>query len=241
MKAPKATYRFMKTSFDFVLTSHPHAFTINLCCTIFTDVTQTPGGIMSAMHFYTTSENEPASGYVSEGITGYVFSQPIEGAIPFYRWRHPISNLHFYTVDVSGEAAPALGYVMEKIECYVSTPETLGTAPLYRWYNAETGDHLLTLDEGGELGPGSGYVSEGVACYLFSHESANTVPLYRWASGDQTYCIRLTRGGMVVFEKNVHVATEQEAKALADRALAEFNSIHSPGADRAEPPRLGGC
>jgi hypothetical protein len=192
---------------------------------------------MSIMHFYTTSENEPATGYVEEGIAGYVFSSEIEGATPLYRWRHPESNLHFYTIVDS----PILGYTKEKIECYVLPSQIQGSVPLYSWYNAATGDHLLTQDKGGELGPTSGYICEDVSFYLFPNKVANTVPLYRWVSGEQTYCIRLTRGGMVVFEKNVHVATEQEARSLADGMLDEFNSIHSPGADRAEPPKLGGC
>ncbi|WP_420912096.1 hypothetical protein [Caballeronia grimmiae] len=73
------------------------------------------------MHFYTSHTDEPASGYASEGIAGYVFPTQETGTVALYRWRHPESNLHFYTVDPNGEAAPQLGYVLERTECYVST------------------------------------------------------------------------------------------------------------------------
>ncbi|QJC78917.1 hypothetical protein [Pseudomonas umsongensis] len=203
---------------------------------------------MNVMHFYTTSTTEPAAGYVSEGITANVLNHQTEDASAFNRWRHPESNLHFYTTDPNGEAAPAAGYVFEKIECYVPNPGVPGTIPLYRWYNPNTGDHLYTLDKDGELGPASGYVAEGISCYVFPLGSDGTVPLYRWVAGDQTWCIRLSRSSpdghrYVVFSKNVHVSTYEEAKALAQIVYDQYNfqSLPEMTANFIEEPKLGGC
>ncbi|MHC8386818.1 hypothetical protein ACYZTM_01855 [Pseudomonas sp. MDT2-39-1] len=200
---------------------------------------------MSIMHFYTTRTDEPSSGYVSEGITCYIFDHPEEGASPLYRWRHPVSNHHFYTTD----PAPIAGYVFEKIECYVPNSSFQGAIPLYRWFNPNTGDHLYTLDQNGELAPSSGYVAEGIACYVFPPGIPDTAPLYRWVAGDQTWCIRLSRltseGWRGVYSKNVHVGTYDEAKSLSNQILSEYNAIQvgngMPTADRAEEPKLGGC
>jgi hypothetical protein len=200
---------------------------------------------MNVMHFYTTRTDEPGTGYVSEGISCYVFDYQLDGASPLYRWRHPVSNQHFYTTD----PAPIAGYVYEKIECYVPSASFQNAVPLYRWFNPGTGDHLYTLDQQGEFAPSSGYSGEGIACYVFPPRVANTVPLYRWVAGDQTWCIRLSRstaeGWREVFSKNVHVPTYEEALAISRQALNEYNAIQlangMPTADRAEPPKLGGC
>ncbi|WP_447981338.1 hypothetical protein [Achromobacter kerstersii] len=200
---------------------------------------------MSTMHFYTTRTDEPGSGWVAEGITAYVYAREVSSSVPLHRWRHPVSNLHFYTTDPTGERAPEAGYVYEWIECYVPMAPVDGTVSLYRWFNGETGDHLYTLDKSGELGPSSGYVDEGVACFVFSSEAADTTALYRWVAGDQTYCIQLSRNNQVVYSKNVHVATYAAAAALSAQIFSQYNEIQlrngMPPADRAENPKLGGC
>lgn len=200
---------------------------------------------MSAMHFYTSRTDEPASGYVSEGIAGYVYPSAHADGVALYRWRHPESNLHFYTVDPAGEAAPQLGYVLEKVECFVPNPGTTDIVSLYRWYHAESGDHLYTTDPKGELAPTSGYVAEGVACYVFQSAGAGLVPLFRWAAGTQTYCVRLlANDGKVMHEKNVQAATAAVATSIGEAMLTEYNLIHGPQggslAARAHV-KLGGC
>lgn len=200
---------------------------------------------MSSMHFYTTDPNEPVAGWQAEGVTGFVYGSEQPGTAGLYRWRQPDSNLHFYTVDPAGEAAPTLGYVLERIECYVPNDGRAGTVPTYRWYNSNTGDHLYTSDANGELGPVSGYVHEGIAFYAFPSQLKGTIPLFRWVNGDQTWCIRLSKGTQVVFSKNYHVGSFEEAKALSQQALLEYNAIQvrngMPTADRAEVPKAGGC
>lgn len=203
---------------------------------------------MIVMHFYTTSTNEPATGYVSEGVTANVFNHQADATTAFNRWRHPESNLHFYTTDANGEAAPAAGYVFEKIECYVPSSNVPGTIPLYRWYNSNTGDHLLTLDKSGELGPTSGYVAEGISCYVFPPETPGTVPLYRWVAGDQTWCLRLSQetpdgNRTIVKTKNERASTYEEAQSLTDEFYDSYNkqSIPKYKANYKENPKRGEC
>lgn len=203
------------------------------------------GNTMSVMHFYTTEAHEPVSGWTPEGVSGYVFSSEQPGTVGFYRWRHPESNLHFYTVDPTGEAATALGYVFERIECFVPSDGREGTVPLYRWYHAESGDHFFTQDKNGELGPGSGYVAEGIACVVFPTKVEGSTELYRWASGGeskQTWCIRLSSGGSVVFFRNYHLNSFEEAKAMGESVLRQYKDQYGEGsADKAEVPKAGPC
>jgi hypothetical protein len=97
----------------------------------------------SGDHFYTTilnGELAGSSGYVHEGIAGYVYDPTFPGPIdpkaaPFYRWFSPAAGLHFYTVDPAGELAPQSGFVKEKVEYYVYKDNLLrGIVPFHRWY-----------------------------------------------------------------------------------------------------------
>ncbi len=59
-------------------------------------------------HLYTT---DPAAEpirprlFVSEGVAFHVLSQPIDGAVPFYRFNDPRRGLHFYTTHPNAEFA----------------------------------------------------------------------------------------------------------------------------------------
>ncbi|MCX6674186.1 MAG: hypothetical protein NTY37_10465 [Methanothrix sp.] len=75
-------------------------------------------------HFYTTDptgELAPSSGYVSEGITGYVGTSQMVGTTALYRWYNSGNGDHFYTTDPTGELAPSSGYVSEGITGYLWT------------------------------------------------------------------------------------------------------------------------
>jgi len=120
-------------------------------------------------HFYTTDptgELAPSSGYVSEGITGYIGTYQTAETTALYRWYNSGNGDHFYTTDPTGELAPGSGYVSEGITGYIGTYQTAETTALYRWYNSGNGDHFYTTDPTGELAPSSGYVSEGITGYI---------------------------------------------------------------------------
>lgn len=85
-------------------------------------------------HFYTTNAGEigtvtkgqvGAHGYVSEGIAGYCFPNPVPGTIPLYRYYAAHAMDHFYTTNsqevgttIAGETG-LYGYRSEGIVGYV--------------------------------------------------------------------------------------------------------------------------
>lgn len=145
-------------------------------------------------HFYTTDpsgELAEERGYVSEGITGYVYSNHAPGTVPLYRWYSSRFHDHFYTTDPSGEFASSRGYALEGTTGYIATSQLPGTTPLYRWYsgeqaevpsgsldriiqssffrwfNSRSHDHFYTTDSLGELATIKGYIYEGITGYIW--------------------------------------------------------------------------
>ncbi|MFA5902497.1 MAG: RHS repeat-associated core domain-containing protein [Desulfobacula sp.] len=88
-------------------------------------------------HFYTTSvvEKDAAianSGYVTEGIAGYVYENSVPGAVAMYRLYSAGDKDHFYCIRKSEkdfvDNNPAWSFNYEKIACYVMPSES--TVPL---------------------------------------------------------------------------------------------------------------
>jgi hypothetical protein len=145
-------------------------------------------------HFYTTDpsgEAAPNSGYVSEGITGYIKTSQAPGTAALYRWYNSGNGDHFYTTNPQGESAP--GYVFETTTGYIATSKITETTELYRWYNSNTGDHFYTTDPQGELAQKAGYTFEGVIGYIWTTAPKNiptpatNIALYRWYNSEYGY------------------------------------------------------
>ncbi|TFY78739.1 hypothetical protein EWM64_g5272 [Hericium alpestre] len=127
-------------------------------------------------HFYTTSvvemENAVASGYyTSEGITGLVFSGPVESNMePLYRLYNVRAVDHFYTTSLSerDNAAAQYGYVYEGVAAYIYASQICGSVPLLRGYSASVVDHFYTTSvaEMENAIAYAGYVSEGITGYV---------------------------------------------------------------------------
>jgi hypothetical protein len=142
----------------------------------------------SGHHFYTTDphgESAPDSGYVSDGIAGYIITSQTPGTTALYRWFNPGNGDHFYTTDPQGELAQKSGYNYESITGYIWPTSALKTPPtpvtniaLYRWYNQGTGIHVYTTDPN-EV-KNYDYVSEGITGYLKSGPTPGTAALYNW-------------------------------------------------------------
>ena len=196
---------------------------------------------MSSMHFMTANGNEdPGPEYGFEQLSGFVYAEARDDAVPLFRWRHPDSNLHFYTVDPAGESATALGYVQEHIECYVPKQGVIGCVPMYRWYDAKQGDHLFTQDVNGELGPPE-YISEGVAFYIFPEQVKSTVPLRRFAHGDpQPYCVYVSKGSKFLNHYEVQALNANAAAALGDIVCAELRAQFGESYCDEHPSRISG-
>ncbi len=143
-------------------------------------------------HFYTTDpegEAAPSSGYISEGITGYVKTSQASGTTALYRWYNSDTGDHFYTTDQQGELAQKAGYAFEGEIGYIwtaapkITPPTPTNIALYRWYNSEYGYHFYATDLN-EVAPFNDWVSEGITGYIKSSQAPGTIALYRWYNSD---------------------------------------------------------
>jgi len=134
-------------------------------------------------HFYTTSADEIGTttagatgkyGYVSEGISCYIFSDPedYEGIVPLYRYFN--GHDHFYTTSeaeigtITPGATGNYGYKFEGIQGYVFGSYNSDVSGLFlRYYDGGNGDHFYTLNvqEIGTNTPGAtgnyGYKFEG--------------------------------------------------------------------------------
>ncbi len=121
------------------------------------------------LHFDTTR-------FRAEGITGHVFAEAQPGTVPLYRWFHPRSGSHYYTIRPNAPDRP--NSVYEGIRCYLYDHPAPDTVPLYRWTNGR--DDLYTTAADGEKSARGGYRPRGIAGYLFAGSRPGTVPLYRF-------------------------------------------------------------
>jgi hypothetical protein len=112
----------------------------------------------------------------SEGITGYVFSEPQPGTVPLYRWLHPRDGSHFYTVVPAAPDRP--NAVGEGATCHVFDHQGNDRVAVYRWRTHR--DDLYTTAPDGEKAAQLGYRPAGVACYIYAEAKPGTTPLYRF-------------------------------------------------------------
>lgn len=117
-------------------------------------------------HFFTTNANEKPSGYISEGIAGYVFKEKVSGSTAVYRSYSALNTAHYYSTVNDAEK---YGYMTEGVLGYAYDSSTTGTVPWYRlmkgWPHS---DYLETISskEKTEVIANLGYKDEGVAAYL---------------------------------------------------------------------------
>jgi hypothetical protein len=136
-------------------------------------------------HFYTLDfkgELAPSSGYEREDFDCYVYSNPLHGTVPVYRWYKSTRTVrdHFYTTDVSGEMALAAHYVRQGIAFHIFESQQPDTIALNRWFHPHIGDHFYTTHPTGEAAPAAGYVREGILGYVYTSQLHGSVPLWRW-------------------------------------------------------------
>ncbi|KAG6837770.1 hypothetical protein H0H93_001697 [Arthromyces matolae] len=127
-------------------------------------------------HFYTLSQNEintaiRSGGYVSEGISSYIFPNSQTGTVPLFRLYNPTVVDHFYTTSsTERNNAQRLGYNSEGIAGYIYPNANCGGVPLYRLYSASGTDHFYTTSASErDAATGVGYVSEGITGYVYPY------------------------------------------------------------------------
>ena len=118
-------------------------------------------------HIYTSSQTEAQnlynSGYIYEGVIGYVYHQQETGSLPLYRYTK--NGDHMWTASsVEANALAGSGWTYEGVSCYVpGSSDPAVRLPAYRYLaTSGTGGHFWTTDWN-ELGAGNGSWSyEGV-------------------------------------------------------------------------------
>ncbi len=126
--------------------------------------------------------------WTSEGITGYIYNQPVVGASSFYEFYNLKDGSHFYTASEQEKAKLETNYSevwkYEQIAGYIFSEKKINTVPLYRFYNLKNGDHFYTLSEEEKAKLEKDYPSiwqyEGIAGYIFKEEQNNSISLYRY-------------------------------------------------------------
>jgi len=127
-------------------------------------------------YFYTTSVKEMQNavtnhGYITEGITGFIFYDQEPHSVPLYRLNNSNIGDHIYTTSVV-EANIAIfhqGYIYEGIDGYVYPDTACGGLALYRLHSNAGTDHLYTMSvvERDLAIIDFGYTQEGVTGYIF--------------------------------------------------------------------------
>jgi hypothetical protein len=131
-------------------------------------------------HFLTTSEAEKSdavkSGFVFEGIIGYIHPFRVEQSVPLFRL---FKRSHFFSSSLSDlKTWIRNGYVLEGVSGYVMDSSISGSVPLYVMKRNEKYLYAVEIEEFASLA-GQGWIPEGIAGHIFSIRKGETVPLYR--------------------------------------------------------------
>jgi hypothetical protein len=117
-------------------------------------------------HLYTTDINEKPVGYISEGITGYVYIEQIPGTLQINRSTKTQIGSHYYTT--SAEDPAIYGYAAENAIGFAFPEQVEGSLP---WHRLHKGDaisdfiHTTDLEEKAKL-LADGYRDEGIVAYI---------------------------------------------------------------------------
>jgi Repeat of unknown function (DUF5648) len=116
-------------------------------------------------HLYTTNQTEKLTGFVSEGVVGYVFKTQVSGSRPIFRSYKSDVKAHYYSTT---DDASNYGYKNESILGFGFIEEAAGSSPWYRLHKgAPLDDYFETTSpaEKAELIT-KGYADEGVVANI---------------------------------------------------------------------------
>ncbi len=122
-----------------------------------------------ALHF-------DATRFQLEGITGYVFAEPLPGTTPLERWLHPKNGSHYYTTTPHAPDRP--NSVSDGVCCHVFNSPIPDSVAVYHWRAPR--DDFYTTAPTGENAPRLGFNPQGIAFYVYKDPQPGAVPLYRF-------------------------------------------------------------
>lgn len=179
-------------------------------------------------HYYSTSTLIPA-GYVSEGITTYVYPSQAPGTVALYQSYNSERRDHYYTTDLAG--AQTYGYRLDGIIGYVYPTQVAGSSPVYRMYNDSSKHYLATastVERDAILN--LGFAQQGFLGYTCgtSRPGSEIVPVYRLWNARTTDHFYTTR----VDERDDALRRGYVSEGISG------NMLSVPGSDRIPVYRL---
>lgn len=108
------------------------------------------------------------SGYSYYGLNGYVFTYPLSGTVPLYKYKHSTTHVDYMSLNPNLTASIP-GYVSEGLIGYVFTSSASNRIPIYEWYHPNKGFHFTTLTNDGVVQSG-GWSGGGIAFYTVNME-----------------------------------------------------------------------
>lgn len=131
---------------------------------LYRSVSTTTGG-----HLYSTTANDQAGAYKTEGVTGYLMSSQAGGTQPLYRLSNSKGDM-VLTADPNVRATMlSQGYKDEGAIGYVATSQVAGTQPLYQISSADGASHFYTTSAGErDQVIGRGWKDQGTIGYVWT-------------------------------------------------------------------------
>ena len=110
---------------------------------LYRSVSNTNGG-----HLYSTTANDQAGAYKTEGVTGYLMTSQVSGTQPLYRLSNGKGDM-VLTADPNLHATmQSQGYKDEGPVGYIATSQLAGTQPFYQITSPDGANHFYTTSAG---------------------------------------------------------------------------------------------
>ena len=133
---------------------------------LYRSVSNTNGG-----HLYSTTANDQAGAYKTEGVTGYLMTSQVSGTQPLYRLSNGKGDM-VLTADPNLRATmQSQGYKDEGPVGYIATSQLAGTQPFYQVTSPDGANHFYTTSAGErDQVVGRGWKDQGTIGYVWTQQ-----------------------------------------------------------------------
>ena len=133
---------------------------------LYRSVSNTNGG-----HLYSTTANDQAGAYKTEGVTGYLMTSQVSGTQPLYRLSNSKGDM-VLTADPNLRATmQSQGYKDEGPVGYIATSQLAGTQPFYQVTSPDGANHFYTTSAGErDQVVGRGWKDQGTIGYVWTQQ-----------------------------------------------------------------------
>jgi hypothetical protein len=125
----------------------------------------------NANHLYSTTANDQAGAYKTEGISGYLMTSQVGGTQPLYRLSNSKGDMVLTADPNFRSSMQSQGYKDEGPVGYVATSQLAGTQPLYQISSADGASHFYTTSAGErDQVIGRGWKDQGTIGYVWTQQ-----------------------------------------------------------------------